>query len=247
LKRVADLGYYRESEMVSFKGYGGATARDGFAPLVNMSAAEARKIVQDVGFVIRSCHFKYAQFQTPDSAAESVAWAKELGTEYLTLGDVTPVASLDDWKRHFDNLNQYGAMVAKAGMKLGLHTQNDMWAAVDGELVLDKLLTAVSANHCQIELDLSSTQVMKIDPADYVRRHPGRTFALHMRDAKTPTGTGYLPSVPLGQGDIDWRALLTACRASNVPHYIVEMQTQGAVDPITAMKLSAEYLRGLTL
>ena len=247
LKRVAELGYYREIEMVSFKGYGSANARDGFAPLANMPAAEARKIVQDAGFRIRSCHFKYLQFETPESTNESVAWAKELGTEYVTLGDVTPVATRDDWKRHFDNLNQYGESVAKAGMKLGLHTQNDVWKEFDGELLLDKLLAAVPANHCQVELDLSSTQAMKIDPAMYVRRHPGRVFALHMRDAKTPTGTGYLPSVPLGQGDIDWRTLLTACRTANVPHYIVEMQTQGAMDPVLAMKLSAEYLRGLTL
>ncbi|MEO8071085.1 MAG: sugar phosphate isomerase/epimerase [Acidobacteriota bacterium] len=247
LKRVADLGYYREIEMVSFKGYGGATARDGFAALASMPAAEARKIVTDAGFTIRSCHFKYAQFATPESTAESLAWAKELGTEYVTLGDVTPTATLDDWKRHFDHMNQLGEAVAKAGMRTGLHTQNDLWTVMDGELVLDRLLTAVPANHCQVELDLSSTQAMKIDPADYVRRHPGRVFAMHMRDAKTPAGTGYLPSVPLGQGDIDWRALLLAARAANVPNYIVEMQTQGGMDPVLAMKVSAEYLRGLTL
>ena len=133
-------------------------------------------------------------------------------------------------------------------MKLGLHTQNDLWRSLGGQgLALDALLAAVEERHCHVQLDLSSTQSMKIDPAAYLARYPGRFFGIHLRDAKTPQGTGYLPSVPLGQGDVNWHALFTAARRARVPHYIVEMQTQGQMDPVEALKLSAEFVRRLTL
>jgi sugar phosphate isomerase/epimerase len=247
LKRVAALGRYTEIELVSFKGYSGPSARDGFAALAPLPTADIRAMLADAGFRARSCHFKYPEL-APDTIEQSIDWALGVGTEYMTVGDVAPTTTADEWKGHFLRLNQCGERLARAGLKLGLHTQNDIWKPFAGDrLVMDALLEAVDVGHCNIELDFSTTQSMKIDPVVYLGRYPGRFFALHLRDAKTPEGQGYLPSVPLGQGDIDWRATFKAARAARVPHYIVEMQTQGRMDPIDAMKLSADFIRGLTI
>ena len=107
------------------------------------------------------------------------------------------------------------------------------------------MLEAVDASRCEMELDLSATQVSGIDAADYLSRHPGRFFSMHLRDAKTPQRPGYLPSLPLGQGDLDLKAILQAGRAARVSNYVVDMQVQAPSDPIDALERSAAYLRTL--
>ena len=57
----------------------------------------------------------------------------------------------------------------------------------------------------------------------------------------------YLAAVPLGQGDLDWRAILAAARSAAIKMHIVEMNTQGAMDPIQALRLSVDYIRRLSI
>jgi sugar phosphate isomerase/epimerase len=136
--------------------------------------------------------------------------------------------------------------VRRDGLRLGLHTATPHWQTLDGVLVLDALLRQVPTERLAIQLDLSTTQSMGIDAAAYLARHRGRFFALHLRDAPTPaTSAGYVFSVPLGQGDLNLKAIIDAARGAGIGKYIVEMQMQAPADPVEGLRLSAEYLRKL--
>ena len=164
----------------------------------------------------------------------------------MTVSDVPPAATLDGWKRQFETLHRLGDRVRREGLRLGLHTQNDFWRTIDGAIVLDALLQQVPADRCAIQLDLSTTQSMEIDAAAYLRRHPGRFFAVHLRDAPAPAKPGgYLFSAPLGRGALDLKSIIDAARTAGVRKYIVEMQMQPPADPIDGLRLSIEYLRKL--
>ena len=244
LRRVAALGY-TEVELVSFRGYASPAPRDGFGPLAPMPPAQVRAVIRDAGLSVASAHFKFEEFE--DARIEgSIAWAKGVGLQYMTVSDVPAAATRDEWQLRFDALDRLGARVRRDGLQLALHTQNDFWRDIDGAMVIDHLLRHVPADRCAVQLDLSTTQSMGVDPVAFLARHRGRVFALHLRDASAPAQRGgYVFSVPLGQGALDLRAIIDAARAAGVRKYIVEMQMQAPADPVEGLRLSADYLRRL--
>lgn len=244
LSQVKAAGY-SDVELVSFKGFGGPGARDGFGPLAPLHASEVGRIVHDAGLTTRSCHFKFDEF-SDEKMGQSIDWAHGTGVKYMTITDVQPSATLADWQRHFNEFNRWGQKVRAAGLQLGLHTQADGWKNLDGAVPFEALLKAVDPTNIQLQLDLSTTLSMNVDAAGFLRQHPGRVFGLHMRDSKRPERPGgYLYSVPLGQGDMDWRTVLPAAKEARVELYIVEMQVQAPGDPIAALRDSAVFLRDL--
>jgi sugar phosphate isomerase/epimerase len=244
LRTIAGLGY-GEVELVSFKGYASPSTRDGFGPLAPLPPAEIRSIIRDARLTATSAHFKYEELQE-ERVEASLGWARGVGLQFMTIADMPALQTLDQWKREFVRLNQLGEQVRAAGMQLGLHTQNNHWMTLDGELVMDALLRAVEPRNCRVELDLSTTQSMGLDPVPVLRRHAQRFFAIHLRDAKAPAQLGnYVSSIPLGQGDLDIKGIVAAARAAGIDKYIVEMQVVAPADPIEALRISAAYLRSL--
>ena len=162
LREVAKIGF-QEVELISFRGFTGPGSRDGFGPLAPLSALEIRKFVRDAGLTTRSAHFKFAEFD--DQRVDySLEWARALELSYMTIADVGPAATMDEWRRHFERLNRLGERVAKAGMQLGVHTPNELWRRHDGVLAIDALLENVSAANCQIQLELWRRTTASTEP-----------------------------------------------------------------------------------
>ena len=73
LKMMAGLGY-QTVEMCSPVGYG-------FKELINMKGAEMKKIVEDAGLKLESCHYGMMEFrETPD---KRINWANEAGMKQM--------------------------------------------------------------------------------------------------------------------------------------------------------------------
>lgn len=246
LAKVASIGY-QEVELLSFRGFAGPAARDGFGPLAPLRASTIRAMVRDAGLTTRSAHFKYAELDD-ERIDYSLEWAQEVGLTYVTIADIGPATTLEDWKNHFDRLNRLGERAANAGLQLGVHTPNEFWRSFEGVVVADAFLREVDARTCQIQLELSTAQNHHVDNAEFLRRAGARVFGVHLRDATTPPQpVPYLAAMPLGRGDLDWKQIFAAAKRASVKLYVVEMQTQGAMDPIEALRISADYIRNLTL
>jgi sugar phosphate isomerase/epimerase len=246
LRTIAALGY-TEVEIVSFRGYASPAPRDGFGRLAPLSPTVVRATIDGAGLRVTSAHFKYEELQGP-RLDDSLGWARGVGLRYMTVSDLPSVSTLGEWRRIFGALNELGARVGREEMQLGLHTQNNLWSVVDGVVVIDALLRGVEPASCSIQLDLSTTQSMRVDPVAFLRTHGTRCFSLHLRDAPTPAQPGgYLYAVPLGMGHVDLPGVLTAARAAGIGHYVVEMQVEPPADPVDALRLSAQYFRSLQL
>lgn len=242
LSRLARIGY-SEVELCSFKGFAGDTLRGDFGELANLEASEIRRDLADAGLIARSCQFKPAELEEPTIGA-TMEWAAALEIKYLALLDV--YFAKQDWQSTFAFLNSRGERLRTHGFQLALHTGNDFWTQRDGETALDAFLREVSVENCSIELDLSATLFNGIDAGECMAAHPGRFCALHLRDGKKPAESArYIPSLPLGQGEIDFQSVLAGARKSGVANYIVEMAVFPPVDPIEALDQSANFIRNL--
>jgi sugar phosphate isomerase/epimerase len=246
LRQLADAGY-TSVELCSFKGLAGDTLRGDFGSLADMKVSDLRALLEDMHLASPSCHFYPAEFGD-QNIDRSIEWAKEAGIMYM-IGS-PPIdhrdKSMDEWKQAFAGLNKLGEYIRKAGRRFGYHPQADMWHTINGVLVIDELLRCVDAENCVFELDLFASFVNGIAAGDYMARHTGRFFAVHLRDLKIPSKpVPYIFSLPLGQAEVDWNEALTGAQKGGVENFIVEMIVQPPGDPMDALKISAEYLRGL--
>ncbi len=241
LKQTAAIGY-RAVELCSFHGY----AKQGFGPLENMKPADIRKVIEDSDLKCESCHFNNREWDG-GVIDQSIEWAQGVGLKFmiLSMARQKPEMTMEDWKQNFNLMNEYGERVKKAGMQFGYHTHGTEWKKIDGVMVFDELLRSVDPKSVQGQLDLGGVVMNGVNPTEYIERHPGRFCSLHLKDVKKGQTTG--SAVPLGQGDTNWKSVLTAAKAGGVKNYFVEMEVKPPVDPMEALKISAVYLQHMNL
>jgi len=260
LKAAKQIGY-DSVELCSFKGY----ANQGFGPLAEMKPSDIRKIIGDAGMIAPSSHIQWTEFDDR-VIDQSIAWASGIGLKYMTLSMARRATTMDEWKQIFDLMNKYGERVQKAGMLFGYHTHSDEWKKLDGVMVFDEMLRSIDRKNCVYQLDLGGTFANGVDAGEYMTNHSGRFFSLHLKDSKTgpseaaaaPPPSGGQPgpgrgrgigsasgSLPVGQGDIDWKGVFVGAKKGGIKNYFVEMEVRPPTDPMEAMKVSADYLRSL--
>jgi sugar phosphate isomerase/epimerase len=90
-----------------------------------------------------------------------------------------------------------------------------------------------------------------IDPVALLQKYPGRFKAFHIKDMRkgAPTGLyeGHAPAsdnVIVGQGIIDWPALVAAGQKYGVQYNFIEDETS---DPVGNIPPSVAYLKTLGL
>ena len=115
LNEMAAMGY-SEVEMCSPLGYSSA----GFEPLNQLSNAEMRGIIDQSGLKCTSSHFNMGELR--DSLDNRIEWASAMGMKQMVcssfwLGDD---ASMDDYRRAAQELNEIGAKTKAAGHADGL-------------------------------------------------------------------------------------------------------------------------------
>ncbi len=249
LRRVTRFGY-RAVELCFFKDWAGSVTFGDFGPLAELSATDVRKVVQNAGMTAPSCHFMPASF-TDQSIDSRIEWASETGVKYMTVtGALAPAKTSDEWKLEFERMNRAGERIRKAGLKFGYHT--DVGRKLDGTLLFDEILRNVDPKNCEYQLEVSTTFGNGFDASDVLAGYPERFFSVHLRDLKLPPAKGYIASLPLGKGDVDWKRVLAGAKKGGVKFYIVEMVLQmygapPAGDPMEALKVSSQYLHDLEL
>ncbi len=238
LKKVADIGY-REVELGSFNYYG-------------KKPADLQRILNDVGLKAISTHFTEDQLKS--NLEKHIAGAKECGITYVGLAslDEKDRKSLDAIKRDAEWFNKVGEAVARAGCQFDYHGHNFDYAAVEGAIVYDELISKTDPKVVNFELDCFWCVRAGKDPVDYFRRFPGRFPQLHIKDLKP----GYPPTTKedfrrgafteVGRGVIDWKKIFKAAPEGGMKHFYVE-QDECDRDSLESASISYAYLSNLTV
>jgi sugar phosphate isomerase/epimerase len=227
LKEMAAMGY-QTIEMCSPKGYAGA----GFASMIDMKPADMKKTFEDNGFSCPSCHFTFDEMRK--SLDERIEYAKALGLKHMIASSfwLKKDASIDDYMKSCDELNQMAVKINAAGMQAGFHN-HDMEFEKRGDLLIyDEMLKRLDPKLVKMQFQ---TQVIVhgYKAADYFTKYPGRFISSHLSD-----WTAEKKQVPIGQGLINWPEFYKAAKASGVQTYYVEMDYATYPD-------SAKYLDGI--
>ena len=164
-----------------------------------------------------------------------------------------------EWPVMVDSVGQVAAYAASRGSSLAIETGPEPAA------VLKRLIEAVGSPALGINLDPANLKmVLDADPAEAVRILAGRIFHTHAKDGVHEQAcdpkvvydafadggfealvakTGKLfEEVPLGRGQVDWNAYLTALRDTGYNGFLTIEREVGA-DPAADIAMAVGFLK----
>ncbi|WP_137188850.1 sugar phosphate isomerase/epimerase family protein [Stenotrophomonas rhizophila] len=145
------------------------------------------------------------------------------------------------WTALGQELGRISKQVRAEGMRLAYHNHDFELVDFNGRTGLE-LLFAAAGPDLQTELDLAWVARAGYDPAVMLGKFRGRLFAVHAKD-NAPKGQAEDEGgfAAVGQGVLDWNAILPAAAGAGVQWYIIEHDQPR--DPAKVIKTGADYLR----
>jgi sugar phosphate isomerase/epimerase len=184
---------------------------------------------------------------------EAAAYAKSEGLSYLVMpylpqGDRG--TTLDHYKQLAARLNQAGQTAKAAGLGFAYHNHAFEFEPMGESTPLDTLMAETDPGLVQLEMDVFWVSVAGLDPVSLLGKYSGRTPLVHLKDKAPDVAQQYKEGLgaeafrEVGNGSLDFAAILKACEAAGVQHYFVE-QDQTPGDPLASLRQSYTHLRGL--
>ncbi len=245
LKKVAQIGY-KDLEF--------------FDPAKLSMASQ----VKNLGMKIISTHFQpgyvtgnWANPENPpkEKLEDIIELCAKAGVKNLGVGFLYPAdrKSLDTYKSFAEKANKAGEKSKAAGVQLYYHNHSFEFKPTDGTTPLEAMLAILDKDLVKLELDVFWTSVSGNNPTEWIQKLKGRIKFLHLKDLKKDTPQDFTTSdvkpeafVALGEGVVDFKSVLAAAHATDIPFTFVE-QDHSAVDPFDSIAKSLAYLKKLAL
>lgn len=206
------------------------------------------------GLVPISGHWGYNLFDKDVAAV--IRDAKTLGVKFVVV-PYPPVGAdkmFDEALAHKTaaKFNEWGAACKKAGLRFGYHAHGlEFRPTANGGTVFDILARETKPDLVFFQMDVYWVTYAGQDPVKLFQKYPKRWVTLHIKDMlkglATGVHTGGTPptaKVTVGQGQIDYPAVLRAAQKAGVQHYFLEDETP---TPLQCIPDSFKYLRALKL
>ena len=223
LEQLAEIGY----DGVEFAGFHDHTPE------------RIREILDSVGLKCCGNHVRLAGL-FEDALDETVAIARTLGTQYLvitSIRDAEYAGTPEAWRRTADLLSDRARRAEDLGMRLAFHNHYQEFEPWDGSTQFE-ILFDNAAPEVGMQLDIGWAVRAGRDPAEILRRYPGRARTVHVREYAADNANPIL-----GQGEVDWPSVFAALEAVGGAEWqIIERQHQPEGE-LEAAAASLEALR----
>jgi sugar phosphate isomerase/epimerase len=213
LKMMAGLGY-QSVEMCSPPGY----ESSGFGPLMKLKPKEMLQIVNDSGLIFESTHYGMGEFRS--NLDERINFAAETGQKQMVLSSfwLPKGATMSDWLKAADELNEMGVKTKKAGIQMAFHNHHMEFEKIDEALIYDELLKRFDPEYVKMQFQVAVVNI-GYKAADYFNNYPDRFISAHLADWSILDQK----SVPIGKGIVDWEEFFQAVKKGGVKNIFVEM------------------------
>ena len=178
--------------------------------------------------------------QTQAVLEEHALW----GCKYTALGGFFPKdPTAADWYTFANNYNEIASKFAGTDLRVGYHNHAHEFARFGGKTVMAILLELLTPD-IFFELDTYWVTAGGGSPAAWIEKVAGRIPCVHLKDMGVRNKEQYMMEV--GEGNLDWPNILTACKSAGVEWYIVEQDTCYR-DPFDSLEVSYKYLAAMGL
>ena len=224
LKKVADIGYT-------------AIQISGFGPV---DPKEVAKMVEDNGLTVASTHRSWDAFL--NDLDTEIEIHKLWKCNHPAIGGLPGTyRGPDGLKRFLGELAPIAKKLAAEGMDFSYHNHNHELVKYDGKTWLAMLYDQAPPDMLKAEIDTYWIQAGGGDPTAWVEKCAGREPLLHLKDMiVTPEREQRFAEI--GEGNLNWPAILKAAKAGGVEWYLVEQDRCYDNDPFESLAISYRNL-----
>jgi sugar phosphate isomerase/epimerase len=237
-----------------------------FAGFYNRDGTAIRRLLADNGLTAVGAHAVRADMDDAE-IARTIDQCAAIGMNYVIapvplvpayralvgksdnlLRDVVASLTRDDFLRTADRFNRIGESVRAAGMRFAYHTHGLDFLRFEGRYAFDDMIERCDPALVAFELDIGNAIAAGADPLPYLARLGARAPLAHLKDWRkgfAPAVDRIPPTVPIGQGAVDFRAATAAMTAAGVSHAFIEEEETPADAVIAAIASAHHYLTGL--
>ena len=233
-KKIADLGYTGPEGLLGGR--------------VGLTWEEDWKLLQKYNLKVADSRLD------PKDIDGSKKRADALGVNVMGISSIPgeQMNSVDGFKAYAAQINK----MAKdfKGYKLQYHNHAQEFRnfpSLNGKNGISILIEETDPEVVVFEIDTFWTSAAGADPAQYILKVKNRIPIVHFKDYaidwKCPQNDlGFIGHrfAEIGQGNINWQAVVDACRQAGVQWYCVE-QDRTTMDEFESLKLSITYMKGL--
>ncbi len=233
LTKLRAIGY----ESVQFSAVG---CMDGDAPEV--TAPEARAILDSLGMTCCATHRPLDRLI--HHTADEIEFHKVLGCTYAGIGGAWSYPNTEEgYRKLLADLAPVVQDLGEAGIRFGYHNHSHEFIKATPELSCLDILINYGGPRFQILVDTYWVQNAGVDPASFLARLSGKVDAVHLKDKEIIDKEGPV-MCPVGEGNMDWEAILEACKGSGTQYLIIEQDTCRR-DPFDCLRSSFDYVKTL--
>jgi sugar phosphate isomerase/epimerase len=212
-----------------------------------MDPKEVAQAVRDAGLTVGATHVDWGRcLKAIDGVIEE---HKLYPCEHTALGGLPrEYYTADGLKKFLDELPPVAEKLAAAGIDLSYHNHAHEFARVKGTRKpwLGLLYEQADPKQLKAELDTHWIQRGGADSAEWIRKCAGREPLLHLKDM-TVTPDGQPRFAEIGEGNMNWPAILEAAKAGGVRWYLVEQDDCYGRNPFESLAISFRNLQAMGL
>lgn len=227
LKQVADIGY----TTVQVSGIG------------EIDPAEFVKMTDDNGLAIVVTHMGWPRFR--NELDNVIATHKTWRCPHTAIGGLPgDYFNADGVKRFVDELAPIAERLAAEGMDFSYHNHSHELVKYGDATWLEQVYALAGGDMLKAEIDTYWIQHGGGDPAEWLRRCAGRAPVIHIKDMII-TAEREQRFAPIGEGNLNWPAILAAAELGGVEYMMVEQDKCYDTAPIDALATSYRNLKAM--
>jgi len=221
---VREIGY----EAAELYGYGNLEANKGIEVLL---AADLK---------VLSMHVSIDRLR--DDREAVAAEANALSCRNVVCPYLPPetFASADTCEGAGRELNDIGIAFREMGLDFYYH--NHWWELdeIEGKIGFERLFAKASTENLSMELDVCFVKKMKLDPANYIRKHMDRIGLIHLKDGVPEKG-----ETEFGEGEVDFTEVRKTASESPILRGFIMEQEHYHEDQLAVVRDGFEKLEAL--
>ncbi len=228
LKKVKQIGY-------------NAVQVSGLGPIGDQALKD---IADHEGLTICATHVPYQDLL--DNLDAVIETHKLWGCRYVGLGSMPEQfrGSEQGFRDFAASASEIGRSLNQAGLKFIYHNHDFEFAKFGGKTGMEILLEQSDPEAVDFELDVYWVQAGGADPVEWIRKVEGRMKVVHLKDMiATPERKQRFAEV--GEGNMNFAAILEACREIGVEWAAVEQDDCYERNPFDSLAISRTNLLGL--
>jgi sugar phosphate isomerase/epimerase len=227
-QKVKDIGY----EAVQISGFGPVDPK------------EIAKAVTDSGLTVCATHMGWDRFLNELDAV--IEEHKMWGCVHTAIGGIfgEDYSSVDGVKRFLDELDPVAEKLEAEGMDFSYHNHSHELVPYDGKTWLARLYDDGDPKKLKAEIDTYWITHGGGDPAAWVTKCAGREPLLHLKDMTVSTKREQRMA-EIGEGNLNWPAILDAAKKGGVEWYLVEQDDCYERDPFESLAISYRNLKAM--